>query len=160
MEVKYTLCFIEQEGKYLMLNRRKSPNMGMWNGLGGKIEEGEDKFDSVKREIREESGLDIERVSYHGEVHWDTPDFKGGLYVFTAKIEKEIKVETPIVMDEGILHWQDKDWVLDDRNNGVVSNIPIFMKKILEKKKKLKFNFYYNNMGNIMEWKVEELKSR
>ncbi len=34
---KYTICFIRKGNKILLLNRNKKPNMGMWNGVGGKI---------------------------------------------------------------------------------------------------------------------------
>ncbi len=156
MKVKYTLCFVEEDGKYLMLNRIKSPNMGLWNGLGGKIEEGEEKFESVKREVLEESGLELVETTFHGEVYWHSEDFSGGLYVFTGKANKSMK--TPQRREEGLLDWLPIEWVLDKNNMGIVSNIPIFMKELLEKKEKLKFDFYYDNYGSIKSYKFEKLK--
>ena len=38
---KYTLGFIIKNNEVLLLNRNKSPWMGAWNGVGGKIETGE-----------------------------------------------------------------------------------------------------------------------
>lgn len=55
-----TLCYLEQEGKYLMLHRVKKKqdvNAGKWIGVGGHFEEGESPEDCMKREIREETGL-------------------------------------------------------------------------------------------------------
>ena len=42
--IKSTLCYIEKEGKYLMMFRGKKPNdpnAGKWIGIGGKFKEGE-----------------------------------------------------------------------------------------------------------------------
>lgn len=53
------LCFLEREGRFLLLHRRRPPNAGMWNAIGGKIEPGEDPFAACIREVREETGLAI-----------------------------------------------------------------------------------------------------
>lgn len=41
--IESTLCYLEKDGKYLMLYRNKKekdPNVGKWIGVGGKIEAG------------------------------------------------------------------------------------------------------------------------
>lgn len=38
---KYNVCFLKSEDRILMLNREKAPIMGVWNGVGGKNEVGE-----------------------------------------------------------------------------------------------------------------------
>ena len=51
-----TLCYIEQDGKYLMLHRTKKKqdiNGGKWIGVGGHLEEGESPEDCLVREVRE-----------------------------------------------------------------------------------------------------------
>ena len=51
-----TLCYIEQDGKYLMMLRNKKrsdPNEGKWIGVGGKLEAGETPMECSRREIRE-----------------------------------------------------------------------------------------------------------
>jgi 8-oxo-dGTP diphosphatase len=53
------LCFLERDGHFLLLHRRRPPNAGMWNAIGGKLEPGEDPFTACVREVREESGLAI-----------------------------------------------------------------------------------------------------
>nr|WP_290754672.1 MULTISPECIES: hypothetical protein [unclassified Exiguobacterium] len=35
---RYTLCLIRHADSFLLVNRQKRPAMGMWNGVGGKIE--------------------------------------------------------------------------------------------------------------------------
>ena len=58
-----TLCYIEKDNSYLMLHRVKKVNdmnQDKWIGVGGKLEEGESPEECVLREVKEETGLDIE----------------------------------------------------------------------------------------------------
>ena len=69
-----TLCYIEQDGAYLMLHRVKKENdlnHDKWIGIGGKFEEGESPEDCLLRETREETGLVVipETVKEYGLVH-------------------------------------------------------------------------------------------
>lgn len=43
--------------RYLLVQRGKEPNKGMWSFPGGKIELGERTLDAAKRELMEETGL-------------------------------------------------------------------------------------------------------
>lgn len=100
-----TLCYIKQDGHTLMVHRNKKAgdiHAGKWNGLGGKFEPGETPEECVIREVREESGLEIENPHLHGLVMF--PGFKGAdwyIFVFTAdKFTGELK-DSP----EGDLRW-------------------------------------------------------
>ena len=58
-----TLCYLEKDGAYLMLHRVKKKNdvnHDKWVGVGGKFEPGEDALTCALREVREETGLEIE----------------------------------------------------------------------------------------------------
>ena len=66
-----TLCYIEKDGKYLMLHRTKKENdenKDKWVGIGGKFEEGESPFDCIRREITEETSLFAKKLCYRGIV--------------------------------------------------------------------------------------------
>ena len=57
MILTHTLCFLTRADQVLMLHRRKPPNQGLWNGVGGKIEAGETPLEGCLREVLEETGL-------------------------------------------------------------------------------------------------------
>ena len=49
-----------REGKLLLIRRGVEPSMGKWSIPGGSIEWGEPMMEAVKREVREETGLEVE----------------------------------------------------------------------------------------------------
>ena len=71
-----TLCYIENDDKYLMLHRVKKQNdinKGKWIGVGGHTEDQESPEECLLREVKEETGLDVRNA-------------EGG-YLFTYKRE-------------------------------------------------------------------------
>ncbi len=60
MKEAIDVLLLDNNNRILMINRNKSPFMGMWNVLGGHLEENETIFEGVKRETKEETGCDIE----------------------------------------------------------------------------------------------------
>ena len=108
-----TLCYIEKDGKYLMLHRVKKENdmsRDKWLGIGGKFEEGESPEDCVKREVKEETGLTLESVKYRGIVTF-VSDVYGTEYMhmFTSGDFSGNMREC----DEGDLVWVDKKEIYD-----------------------------------------------
>lgn len=66
-----TLCYLERDGRYLMLHRVKKEqdlNHDKWIGIGGKFEEGESPENCLLREVREETGLTLDSWRYCGIV--------------------------------------------------------------------------------------------
>ena len=68
-----TLCYIEKDGKYLMLHRTKKKNdenHDKWIGVGGKFEPGESPDECLIREVKEETGLYVrpESICELGEI--------------------------------------------------------------------------------------------
>ena len=62
-----TLCYIEKDEKYLMLHRtkkKKDENHDKWIGVGGKFEAGESPDECVIREVKEETGMKVEKAEY------------------------------------------------------------------------------------------------
>src|SRR5271169_1826048 len=70
-----TLGYIfSPDGRQVLLihrNRRSTdPHFGKYNGLGGKLEAGEDVVACLRREIREESGLECDELTLRGTISW------------------------------------------------------------------------------------------
>jgi 8-oxo-dGTP diphosphatase len=57
---------VEHEGKFLLGERNKESYRGYWVIPGGRVEFGETVEDAGKREIKEETGLDVEIIRFIG----------------------------------------------------------------------------------------------
>ncbi len=53
-------AWIERDGEYMALRRNQDPMKGEWNMPGGFIEAGEAGPEAIVREVREETGLEVE----------------------------------------------------------------------------------------------------
>lgn len=65
---------ISSDGKKTLLIHRNTRDddhhLGKYNGLGGKLEPGEDIVAGLKREIREEAGIECDDIKLRGTVSW------------------------------------------------------------------------------------------
>lgn len=104
-----TLCYIEQNGCYLMLHRVKKhqdPNAGKWIGVGGKFEENESPDECLVREVKEETGLTLTRWRCRGIVTFVSDEWPTEyMHLFTADgFEGQLAD-----CDEGELAWVKKE---------------------------------------------------
>ena len=108
---KTTLCYIEKDGKYLMLFRNKKeadPCEGKWVGIGGKFEQGETPLECLNREVWEETGLTLTEYTFHGIIHFQSNELEDeDMYLYSATGFKGDIIEC----NEGDLHWIEKDKV-------------------------------------------------
>jgi len=102
--------------RVLMIRRDRRPNdihFGKYNGLGGKLEKDEDVVAGMKRELREEAGIEVDALALRGTISW--PGFgKNGedWFGFVFLIDRwhgEVKAENL----EGKLEWVDVDKIMD-----------------------------------------------
>jgi ADP-ribose pyrophosphatase YjhB (NUDIX family) len=57
---------VDEQGRVLLARRREEPFVGRWDIPGGFLEEGEHPLDGVRRELREETGLEVEPLDFLG----------------------------------------------------------------------------------------------
>jgi len=87
-------ALIKKDDKYLLIDRKKPP-LG-FAGLAGHIDEGEDEIKALKREVEEESGLEIEnyKLLFEEELDWNWCS-KGVKthywYLFQCKVRGKVK---------------------------------------------------------------------
>ena len=110
--INSTLCYLEKDGKYLMLLRNKKkndPNSNKYIGVGGKLEEKESPIDCAKREISEETGLIAQALDYRAVITFVSDKYPTEqMHLFTCKDFTGIQKQC----DEGDLFWIDKAEVL------------------------------------------------
>ncbi|MCI0641177.1 MAG: 8-oxo-dGTP diphosphatase [Gemmataceae bacterium] len=100
----------------LLVHRNRRPDdahFGKYNGLGGKLEAGEDVVAGMCREIREEAGLECEELTLRGTISW--PGFgKGGedWFGFLFRIDRWHGTPRPD-NPEGDLVWMPVERLLD-----------------------------------------------
>jgi 8-oxo-dGTP diphosphatase len=100
---------LSPDGREVLLihrNRRPlDPHFGKYNGLGGKVDRDEDVVTALRREIKEEAGLECERLVLRGTVSWpgfgkDGEDWFGFLFRIDAWRGTPLEEN-----DEGTLQW-------------------------------------------------------
>ena len=157
VEKKYTLGFIRQGDKILLLNKEKGWWMGSWNGVGGKIEPGETPEQGMIREIKEETGLDIPVVHNLGTVTWEAEGEIGGMYIFLADLPQGQSLVTPARYNhEGVLDWKSIPWILHPANKGIPDNIPYFLPSMLEGKVR-HYHCVYNDRIEMVDFQYDVL---
>ncbi len=57
---------VARKGKVLLIKRSTDPDKGMYAVPGGYLDRGESVEDAAKREVKEETGLDVEIVKFVG----------------------------------------------------------------------------------------------
>lgn len=107
-----TLGYIEWNGCYLMLYRNKKnndPNEGKWIGIGGHIEKDETPDDCFVREVREETGIELNSFTKRGVVDFVSDSAENErMHLYTASVNSSNFSEC----NEGTLKWIPKDEIL------------------------------------------------
>lgn len=149
MHIPYTICFVQQDQKVLMIHRTKEPNKGKWNGVGGKIEPGEPPMEACRREIREETGLRVKNLTFRG-----VATFRGqtGMYVYIA----EPITEELIASEEGEVAWKSLLWAMTSEE--AASTIPYYLPEVLGVSPPVEHAFYFTEDGTISSYETKPLK--
>ena len=124
-----TLCYIEKDGKYLMLHRvkkQKDVNKDKLIGIGGHFEAGESPEECLLREVKEETGLMLTRFRFLGIITFHTTGWPlEYMCLYTAdQFEGNLSE-----CDEGTLEWVEKERVL---SLNLWEGDKIFLKLLME----------------------------
>lgn len=86
----------------LLIHRRRPPDAGAWNAVGGKIDRGEDPLEAAQREVLEEAGINP-TLAFRGVAtvvvrstgeHWS-------IFLFSARVTERAVAASA----EGPLRW-------------------------------------------------------
>ena len=109
-----TLCYIEKDGKYLMLHRtgkKHDINKDKWIGVGGHAEGTEDPEMCLLREVKEETGLTLTSYKFRGLITFISNEAKEPeqMCLFTA----DGFIGELTACNEGDLEWVPKEQVME-----------------------------------------------
>lgn len=118
LQYTHSLAFIFNQSLdrvILIQKQRPSWQKGLWNGLGGKVEPRENLLECVKREVHEESGLDISQASWYQMADMSSQTWRVGVLA-TDMATNNLP---PVVSATG----EDVNWFETTRLPQVVDNL-------------------------------------
>jgi 8-oxo-dGTP diphosphatase len=121
------LVFITHQQQVLLIKGAATKRIwaNKYNGIGGHVERGEDIISAARREILEETGLNVDHLCFRGSVVIDAGQPTGiGIFVFTAVAPT---IQT-ISSSEGTLEWVSIDRLLQVE---LVEDLPTLLPKVL-----------------------------
>jgi len=142
-----TLCYIEKEGKYLMLHRvvkKNDVNKDKWIGVGGHFEQDESPEECILREVKEETGYTLTSWKYRGLVTFVSG---GGVTEYMHLFTADGFTGEPTECDEGVLEWIDieKVWKIN-----IWAGDKIFFRLLDEKEPFFSLKLVYNGGDKLV----------
>ncbi|WP_416886155.1 NAD(+) diphosphatase [Marinospirillum sp.] len=99
------ICLVWREDELLLAQSPRFQN-GMYSLLAGFVEAGESVEEAVHREVKEEVGVEIQRLHYLGSQSWPFPHSLM-LGYWAEYRQGEIQVDPTELLDARWFHWQD-----------------------------------------------------
>lgn len=106
------LVFNKEKDKILMCKREKNPYKGLYNLVGGKLEEGENELDGAYRELEEETGITSSDISLKHVMNFEYKLLDMELELFAGRLNKEKE----LIEEVNKLYWIDANENFFDMN--------------------------------------------
>ncbi len=97
-------CFLEHDGKVLMLHRQdQKPQGNTWDMPAGKVHDNESVNEALSREVEEELGIKInpENFEYSRKFYVKYPEYHYIYHVLTLKIDKMPEIKLNLEENKG-----------------------------------------------------------
>jgi NAD+ diphosphatase len=105
---------VHRDGKALLGHSARFPSRTMYSTLAGFLEPGESLEEAVRREVKEEAGIDVGRVQYHSSQPWPFPSSVMLGFVAEA-LSDEITIDRTELLDA---RWFSRADIRDRRSLG------------------------------------------
>lgn len=142
-----TLCYIEKDGKYLMLHRtvkKNDVNKDKWIGVGGHFEPDESPEECLLREVKEETGYTLTSYQFRGLVTFVSGN---GVTEYMSLFTADGFEGEPIACDEGELVWVDIDRI-EELN--IWEGDKIFFRLLKERRKFFSLKLVYDGQDRLV----------
>lgn len=150
-----TLCYIEQDGKYLMLHRtikENDVNQDKWIGIGGHFEESESPEECLLREVKEETGYTLTSYRFRGLVTFVSGK---GVTEYMSLFTADGFEGEPIQCDEGELEWID---IAKIQQLSIWEGDKIFLRLLAEEQPFFSLKLVYDKQDKLQEAVLDGVK--
>lgn len=94
MAVKVVAGFIEKDGKVLVVKRPTDKKRGgFWEFPGGKVEAGESLQEALRRELKEELGIEVRVGEVLEKITHVYPDEEIELYLLSVAVNRDLDLK-------------------------------------------------------------------
>ena len=109
--IEVVAAVIVKNGNVLATQRGYGEFKGKWEFPGGKIKEGENREEALKREIKEELNADIDNLEFLTTVNYDYPNFHLIMHTFICSLKNDIEFvyHSKDELEHDNMIWLDKE---------------------------------------------------
>lgn len=104
--MRATLLFVVQDGRVLLIRKKRGLGAGKINGPGGRLDPDESYAECAVREVREELGIAVHDPEPRGELHFQ---FVDGLALYCRVFVGTRFTGTPVETEEAAPLWTPLD---------------------------------------------------
>ena len=147
-----TLCYLERDGKYLMLHRtvkKNDVNRDKWIGVGGHFEGDECPEECLLREVKEETGYTLTSYRFRGLVTFVSGN---GVTEYMSLFTADGFTGEPIACDEGELEWVEIDQI---HKLNIWEGDKIFFRLLEERQDFFSLKLVYDGSDGLVEVKLD-----